>query len=155
MFCGFCIGANRLVAAPIMLWKSLTQHGLFRTPRYLCLLVTSKTSRRVGSLPLWQVGSLIRFVKPYVSQRSLMAELLVGQQFISPGNARSLCVLKSPSAKRDMYDLKWSSFKDGCLYTQTIAVFKLPIVISTHKDSKPCSLISACWSRLCGRSARS
>ena len=154
MFCGFCTGANRLVVAPIRLWKSLTQHGLFRTPRYLCLLVTSITSRRVDSLPLWQVGSLIRFVKPYVSQRSLIAELLVGQQFISPRNARSLCVLKSSSAKRDMYNLKWSSFKDGCLYTQTIAVFTLPIVTSMHNDSKPCSLISACWSLLCRRSAR-
>ena len=134
--------------AAIMLWKSLTQpamrHGLFRTPRYLCLLVTSITSRRVETLPLWQVGSLIRFVKPYVSQRSLMAELLVGQQFISLRNARSVCVLKSPSAKRDMYNLKWSSFKDGCVYTQTIAVLTLPIVTSMHKDSKPYSLISAC-----------
>ena len=73
---------------------------------------------------------------------------------MSPRNTRSLWVLKSVSAIGDIYDLKGASFINGCLYTQMSTVFTLPTVTSIHNDSKPFSFISACFSRLCGRSAR-
>ena len=154
MVCGFFSGANLFVAALIMLWKSLKKQQAFRVDIYLRGFVTKMTSNIDEVDPLKHVGSLIKLLRSYRSQKFLIVSDFKGQQFISPTKAKSSWFIKTESVIRDMHFKKKSWDTLGCLKTQVMTVLDLPIVISIHSDSKPSSFISELNNLLWGRSSR-
>ena len=122
-------GCKRFVAAPMILWKSPKPLNTLKVEAWRCAFGTKITSNGDGVGPLWQVGSLIKFVRSYCSHIYFIFWDFVGQQFMSPRYTNSSWDFHNISEKREKHLMNNSFVAFVCLYILVMTVFDFPIAI--------------------------